>query len=86
MRGPRKIKLKGVRDVNIEQATDALIWITALTSAHLICSMKDKASAEEGIVLVHENLREVVEAGPTVVKTKKGDRVCVPFKPQPGLL
>jgi threonine dehydrogenase-like Zn-dependent dehydrogenase len=38
-----------------------------------------RTSVEQGKVLGHENLGEVVEVGPAVDRIKKGDRVALPF-------
>jgi threonine dehydrogenase-like Zn-dependent dehydrogenase len=38
-----------------------------------------RTDLETGRIIGHENLGEVIECGPAVVRLRKGDRVCVPF-------
>jgi glutathione-independent formaldehyde dehydrogenase len=38
-----------------------------------------RTDLEAGRIIGHENLGEVIECGKAVIRTKVGDRVCVPF-------
>lgn len=78
--GPRKVSVKNVPDPRIEQPTDALVRITSTNICGSDLHMfEGRTSVEEGKVLGHENLGEVIEVGAVVDRVKKGDRVCLPF-------
>ena len=78
--GPRKVKIEEVPDAEIEQPTDALIRITSTNICGSDLHMYEgRTSVEQGKVLGHENLGEVIEIGDAVVRVKVGDRVCLPF-------
>ncbi|HEX3853487.1 MAG TPA: alcohol dehydrogenase catalytic domain-containing protein, partial [Polyangiaceae bacterium] len=78
--GPRDVKIKNVPDPRIERPTDALIRITTSNICGSDLHMYEgRTSVEQGKVLGHENLGEVIEVGNAVVRVKVGDRVCLPF-------
>lgn len=77
---PYSVAVEDVPDARIEEPTDVLIKVT--TSA--ICGSdlhmyEGRTGAEPGIVFGHENMGVVQEAGPGVVRVRKGDRVVLPF-------
>src|ERR1700712_5183891 len=78
--GPRDVAVTQVPDARIERPTDVLVKVTSTN----ICGSdlhiyEGRAPLEQGMTIGHENLGEVVEVGPAVVKIKVGDLVCVPF-------
>ena len=78
--GPFKLAVENVDDPKIEQPGDAVIRITTAN----ICGSdlhpyEGRAPLEAGMVLGHENMGVVVEAGPGLNRVKVGDRVSVPF-------
>jgi threonine dehydrogenase-like Zn-dependent dehydrogenase len=78
--GPRKVCIEEVPDANIERPTDALVKITSTNICGSDLHMYEgRTTVEEGKVLGHENLGEVIEVGDAVVRVKVGDRVCLPF-------
>jgi glutathione-independent formaldehyde dehydrogenase len=78
--GPKDVSVDEVPDATIEAATDAIVKITATNICGSDLHMYEgRTSLEPGKVIGHENLGEVIEAGPGVVSVKVGDRVCLPF-------
>ncbi len=78
--GPRKVSIHDVPDPKIERPTDALVRITTTNICGSDLHMYEgRTTVERGKVLGHENLGEVIEVGPAVVRVKVGDRVCLPF-------
>jgi glutathione-independent formaldehyde dehydrogenase len=78
--GPKDVSIKNVPDAKIEEATDALIRITATNICGSDLHMYEgRTDVEKGKVLGHENLGEVIEIGKSVSHVKVGDRVCLPF-------
>ncbi len=78
--GPRDVTVNEVPDAKVEQPTDAVVKITATNICGSDLHMYEgRTDLEAGKVIGHENLGEVVEVGPGVVKVKVGDRVCLPF-------
>ncbi len=79
--GSEKLSVETVPDPTIEAPTDAIIKITATaicgSDLHLYGGYMP--TMEQGDVLGHEPMGEVVEVGSAVTKLKKGDRVVVPF-------
>lgn len=78
--GPRDVSVSEVPDARIEAPTDVLVKITSTN----ICGSdlhiyEGRAPLEQGMAIGHENLGEVIEVGPAVVKVKVGDMVCLPF-------
>lgn len=78
--GPRDVRVKNVPDAKIERPTDALVRITSTNICGSDLHMYEgRTNVEEGKILGHENLGQVVEVGPAVAGIKVGDWVCLPF-------
>ncbi len=78
--GPRKVKIKQVPDPKIEHPNDALVKITSTNICGSDLHMYEgRTDVEQGKVLGHENLGEVIEVGDGVAQVKVGDFVCLPF-------
>jgi glutathione-independent formaldehyde dehydrogenase len=78
--GPRDVRVKNVPDAKIERPTDALVKITSTNICGSDLHMYEgRTNVEEGKILGHENLGQVVEVGPAVAGIKVGDWVCLPF-------
>ena len=79
--GTHDVRVDNVDDPTIQQDRDAIIKITATaicgSDLHLYNGLM--AGMQEGDVLGHEFMGEVVETGSAVNNLKKGDRVVVPF-------
>jgi glutathione-independent formaldehyde dehydrogenase len=78
--GPFKVAVENVDDPRIEEPGDAVIRVTTAN----ICGSdlhpyEGRAPLDAGMVLGHENMGIVVEAGPGLNRVKVGDRVSVPF-------
>jgi threonine dehydrogenase-like Zn-dependent dehydrogenase len=78
--GPRQVGVKNVPDARIEMPTDVLVRVTTTNICGSDLHMYEgRTDLEPGRVLGHENLGEVVDVGPGVVRVRVGDMVCVPF-------
>ncbi|MBO4269454.1 glutathione-independent formaldehyde dehydrogenase [Microbispora triticiradicis] len=78
--GPRQVGVENVPDARIETPTDVLVRVTTTNICGSDLHMYEgRTDLEPGRVLGHENLGEVVEVGPGVVRVRVGDMVCVPF-------
>jgi glutathione-independent formaldehyde dehydrogenase len=78
--GPRQVSVEQVPDARIEKPTDVLVRITSTNICGSDLHMYEgRTSVEPGKILGHENLGEVIGAGPAVERVKVGDRVCLPF-------
>ncbi|MGH3900550.1 MAG: glutathione-independent formaldehyde dehydrogenase [Pseudonocardiaceae bacterium] len=78
--GPRKVNVKEVPDAKIEQPTDVLVRITSTNICGSDLHMYEgRTNLEQGMVIGHENLGEVIEVGTGVARIQTGDRVCLPF-------
>lgn len=78
--GPRDVQIREVPDPRIEMPTDVLVKITSTNICGSDLHMYEgRTDFEQGRVLGHENLGEIVELGKAVTRFKVGDRVCVPF-------
>jgi glutathione-independent formaldehyde dehydrogenase len=78
--GPLDVRIKEVPDAKIERPTDVLVKITSTNICGSDLHMfEGRTDVEKGKVLGHENLGQVVEAGPAVDRIKVGDWVCLPF-------
>ncbi|WP_432863543.1 glutathione-independent formaldehyde dehydrogenase [Microbispora rosea] len=78
--GPRQVRVENVPDARIEMPTDVLVRVTTTNICGSDLHMYEgRTDLEPGRVLGHENLGEVVEVGPGVVRVRVGDMVCVPF-------
>jgi threonine dehydrogenase-like Zn-dependent dehydrogenase len=79
-KGPRDVAVEEVPDARIEKPTDVLVRITATNICGSDLHMYEgRTTVEQGKVLGHENLGEVIAVGDAVVRVKIGDIVCVPF-------
>ncbi|GAA3716852.1 glutathione-independent formaldehyde dehydrogenase [Streptomyces tremellae] len=79
-RGPGDIGVQEVPDARIEDPNDIVVRVTSTNICGSDLHMYEgRTSFEEGRVLGHENLGEVVETGPGVSKVKVGDYVVLPF-------
>src|ERR1700710_151047 len=78
--GPRNVSVDNVPDARIEKPTDVLVRITSTNICGSDLHMYEgRTDMEQGRVLGHENLGEVVEIGEGVDRVKVGDRVVLPF-------
>ncbi|GIH20063.1 glutathione-independent formaldehyde dehydrogenase [Rugosimonospora africana] len=78
--GPRDVAVRDVPDARIERPTDVLVRITSTNICGSDLHMYEgRTSVEQGTVLGHENLGEVVGVGRAVDRVKVGDMVCLPF-------
>jgi threonine dehydrogenase-like Zn-dependent dehydrogenase len=78
--GPRKVSVDEVPDAKVERPTDALIRITTTNICGSDLHMYEgRTDVEEGKVLGHENMGEVIEVGSAVDRVKVGDMVVLPF-------
>jgi threonine dehydrogenase-like Zn-dependent dehydrogenase len=78
--GPRDLSVKDVPDARIEQANDVLVKITTTNICGSDLHMyEDRTEFKPGRVCGHENTGEVIETGPGISRTKKGDQVSLPF-------
>lgn len=78
--GARDVSVSDVDDAKIESPTDVVIKLTTTNICGSDLHMYEGRTAmEEGRVLGHENLGEIVEVGNAVQRVKKGDLVCLPF-------
>jgi alcohol dehydrogenase len=75
--GPKAVRLDTVRDPVIEHPTDALVRIRLSgicgTDLHVIAG--DWPGLEQGSILGHEFVGEIIEIGAAVQTLKRGDRV-----------
>src|SRR5512133_2914150 len=79
-RGPRDVRIEEVADPRIENPSDVLVKITTTNICGSDLHMYEgRTDVEEGKVLGHENLGEVIEVGKAVGRVKVGDKVCLPF-------
>ncbi|QOC94027.1 glutathione-independent formaldehyde dehydrogenase [Micromonospora craniellae] len=78
--GAHDVAVTEVPDPTIEAPTDVIVQITTTAICGSDLHMYEgRTDAEPGIVLGHENMGTIVEAGPGVVSLRTGDRVCMPF-------
>jgi glutathione-independent formaldehyde dehydrogenase len=78
--GPRSVSIKNVPDAKVEQPTDVLVRITSTNICGSDLHMYEgRTDMENGKILGHENLGEVLEVGKAVRQVRVGDRVCLPF-------
>lgn len=79
--GKHNVAVQNVPDPKIEQGRDAIIKVTSTaicgSDLHLYDGLVQ--TMEQGDVLGHEPMGEVIEVGPEVTNLKVGDRVVVPF-------
>ena len=78
--GPHDVSVTDVPDAKIERPTDVVIKLTSTNICGSDLHMYEgRTDMEEGRVLGHENLGEVVEVGDGVDTVSTGDVVCLPF-------
>jgi Threonine dehydrogenase and related Zn-dependent dehydrogenases len=79
--GKHDVKVKDVPDPQILNARDAIIKVTttAICGSDLHLYNAYIPTMEEGDILGHEFMGEVVEVGSAITNLKVGDRVVVPF-------
>lgn len=79
--GRNKVSVDNVPDPTIKDPGDIILKVTSTaicgSDLHLVDGLMP--TMEEGDILGHEFMGEVVEIGANVKKFKKGDRVVVPF-------
>lgn len=79
--GKNDVRVERANDPEILNPRDAIIRVTASaicgSDLHLVHGYVP--TMEEGDILGHEFMGEVVEVGPRVTNLKRGDRVVVPF-------
>lgn len=79
-RGARDVRIEEVDDPKIEQSGDVLVKVTTTNICGSDLHMYEgRTDVEEGKVLGHENLGEVVDIGDAVENIEVGDIVCLPF-------
>ena len=79
--GKEKVSVDTVPDPTIEEPTDAIIRVTAtaICGSDLHLYGGKVATLQEGDILGHEFMGEVVETGSSITHLNKGDRVVIPF-------
>ena len=78
--GRENVTVDQVPDARIEKATDVLVRITSTNICGSDLHMYEgRTDVEEGKILGHENLGQVIEVGDAVDRVKVGDWVCLPF-------
>jgi glutathione-independent formaldehyde dehydrogenase len=78
--GARDVSISEVKDPTIESPTDVIVKLTTTNICGSDLHMYEgRTEMEEGRVLGHENLGEIVEVGDAVQRVKQGDLVCLPF-------
>ncbi len=78
--GPRDVRIMQVPDALIQESTDVLVKITTTNICGSDLHMYEgRTNVEQGKVLGHENLGQVIEVGPAVKRVKVGNMVCLPF-------
>jgi glutathione-independent formaldehyde dehydrogenase len=78
--GARDVSVSEVADPTIELPGDVIVKLTTTNICGSDLHMYEgRTEMEEGRVLGHENLGEIVEVGKGVERVKKGDLVCLPF-------
>jgi glutathione-independent formaldehyde dehydrogenase len=77
--GTRTVTVEDVPDATLEEPSDVVIRVTSSAICGTDLHMYDgRTGAEPGLVLGHEPLGLVEEAGPAVEMVKPGDRVVIP--------
>jgi len=78
--GPNKVAVNNVPDPVLKRPTDAIVRVTSTNICGSDLHMYEgRTDMEEGRVLGHESLGEVIEVGDAVDRIKVGDWVCLPF-------
>jgi glutathione-independent formaldehyde dehydrogenase len=77
--GTREVVVQEVPDADLEEPTDVLLRVTSSAICGTDLHMYDgRTGAAPGLVLGHEPLGVVEQAGPAVEMVKPGDRVVIP--------
>ncbi len=77
--GTRTVRVQAVEDAKIEAPTDVVVRVSSSAICGTDLHMYDgRTGASDGLVLGHEPLGVVEEAGPGVDMVKVGDRVVIP--------
>ena len=77
--GTRSVEVREVPDAVLEEPTDVVLRVTSSAICGTDLHMYDgRTGAEPGLVLGHEPLGVVEQAGPAVEMVKPGDRVVIP--------
>lgn len=78
--GPKAVSIDQVPDARIEAPTDALVRITTTNICGSDLHMYEgRTDVEDGKVLGHENMGEVIAVGDAVDRVQIGDMVSLPF-------
>jgi len=79
--GKEKVSVDTVPDPTIVDPTDVIVKITATAICGSDLHLYDgyQPTMEDGDILGHEPMGEVVEVGKDVTKLRRGDRVVIPF-------
>jgi len=78
--GPKNVSVDEVPDAKIEKPTDVLVKITTTNICGSDLHMYEgRTDVEEGKILGHENMGEVIAVGDAVERVKVGDFVSLPF-------
>src|SRR3954449_13546557 len=78
--GAYDVAVRDVPDPRIEDPQDVIIQVTTTNICGSDLHMYEgRTDVEEGKILGHENMGEVIEVGPAVDRVKVGDRVVLPF-------
>jgi threonine dehydrogenase-like Zn-dependent dehydrogenase len=80
--GRRDVRVDRVPDPGIQEPNDAIVQVTSTgicgSDLHLYEVLGP--FMEEGDILGHEAMGEVIEVGPSITNLRTGDRVVVPFQ------
>ena len=79
--GSHDVKVDNVPDPSLQDPDDVILRVTAtaICGSDLHMYRGKMPAMKSGDILGHEFMGEVVDAGPSVTKIGKGDRVVVPF-------
>lgn len=79
--GSHDVKVDNVPDPILQEPDDVILRVTAtaICGSDLHMYRGKIPAMKSGDILGHEFMGEVIEAGPSVTKIQKGDRVVVPF-------
>lgn len=79
--GKEDVRVDNVPDPTIKEPTDVIIRVTAtaICGSDLHLYGGKVATLQEGDILGHEFMGEIVETGSSITTLQKGDRVVIPF-------
>ena len=79
--GKSDVRCDSVPDPTIEDSRDVIVKITSTAICGSDLHLYDgyMPTMEDGDILGHEPMGEVVEVGSAITKFRKGDRIVVPF-------